>query len=63
MTALNFIELEKVTGGEVDEREIFHLDMLILVYRMGGHTLDEVLAVMREAGYSQDAMDYVAAKW
>jgi hypothetical protein len=63
MTTLNFIELEKVTGGEVDEREIFHLDMLILVYRMGGHTLDEVLAVMREAGYSQDAMDYVAAKW
>ena len=63
MTTLNLIDLEKVTGGEVDERDIFHLDMLILVYRMGGHTLDEVLAVMREAGYSQDEMDYVATKW
>ena len=63
MTTLNFIELEKVTGGEVDEREIFHLDMIILVSKMGGRTLNYVLAELREAGYTQDALDYVAANW
>ena len=63
MTTLNYIELEKVTGGEVDERDIFHLDMIILVSKMAYRTLDYVLAEMREAGYSQDAQDYVAAKW
>ena len=52
-----------VTGGEVDEREIFHLDMIILVSKMGGRTLDYVLAELREAGYTQDALDYVAANW
>ena len=63
MTTLNFIALEKVTGGEVDEREIFHLDLIILVSKMGGRTLDYVLAEMREDGYSKDAQDYVAAHW
>ena len=63
MTTLNFIELEKVTGGEVEEREIFHLDMIILVSKMAGRTLDYVLAELREAGYTQDAQDYVAANW
>ena len=57
------IELEKVTGGEVEESEIFHLDMIILVSKMGGRSLDYVLAEMREEGYSQDAQDYVAANW
>ena len=63
MTALNFIELEKVTGGEVADSEIFHLDMIILVSKMGGRTLDYVLAEMVEAGYTQDEQDYVAANW
>ena len=63
MTKLNFIELEKVTGGEVEESEIFHLDLIILVSKMGGRTLDYVLAELREAGYTQDALDYVAANW
>ena len=63
MTKLNFIELEKVTGGEVEDSEIFHLDMIILVSKMGGRTLDYVLAEMREDGYSKDAQDYVAAHW
>ena len=63
MTKLNFIELEKVTGGEVEESEIFHLDLIILVSKMGGRTLNYVLAELREAGYTQDALDYVAANW
>ena len=63
MTTLNYIELEKVTGGEVEDSEIFHLDMIILVSKMGGRTLDYVLAELREAGYTQDALDYVAANW
>ncbi len=60
---LNMEDLEMVTGGEVEEKEIFHLDLIILVHKMGGRTLEYVLEEMREAGYSQDAQDYVAANW
>ena len=60
---LNMEDLEMVTGGEVAESEIFHLDLIILVSKMAHRTLDYVLEEMREAGYSQDAQDYVAANW
>lgn len=30
---------------------------------MAERSLDYVLAEMRESGYSQDAMDYVATHW
>ena len=60
---LNMEDLEMVNGGEVDEKEIFHLDLLILVSKMAGRTLDYVLDEMREAEYTQDALDYVAANW
>ena len=63
MTALNYMELEKVAGGEIKDRDIFHLDMIILVSKMGGRTLEYVLAELREAGYSQEQQDYVAANW
>ena len=63
MKTLNHIDLEKAAGGEVDEREIFHLDTIILVSKLAGRTVDYVLAELREAGYSQDALDYIAANW
>ena len=60
---LNMEDLEMVTGGEVAESEIFHLDLIILVSKMAHRTLDYVLEEMREEGYSQDAQDYVSANW
>ena len=60
---LNMEDLEMITGGEVAESEIFHLDLIILVSKMAHRTLDYVLAEMVEAGYTQDEQDYVAANW
>ena len=60
---LNMEDLEMITGGEVAESEIFHLDLIILVSKMAHRTLDYVLEEMREEGYSQDAQDYVTANW
>ena len=59
----NMEDLEMITGGEVAESEIFHLDLIILVSKMAHRTLDYVLEEMREEGYSQDAQDYVTANW
>ena len=63
MTALKNLEVEKVAVGEIKDSDIFHLDMIILVSKMGGRTLEYVLAELREAGYSQEQQDYVAANW
>ena len=60
---LNLADLEMVNGGEVADSEILHLDMIIIVSKMGHKTLDCVLEEMREAGYTQDEQDYVAANW
>ena len=56
MTMLKLSDIEKVTGGVLDDD---YIDYLTRVMK----TLDQVLSDLRDRGCTQEALDYVVAHW
>ena len=60
---LNMEKLEMVTGGESDGQYTYYWDTVIVLAKMAGKTLEEVLSELHDCGQPQEMIDYVADHW
>ena len=63
MKMLKFSDLEKVTGGVLDNDYIDYLTRVMFYAKRADKTLDQVLSDLRNHGCTQEALDYVVAHW
>ena len=63
MTMLKLSDIEKVTGGVLDDDYIDYLTRVMFYAKRADKTLDQVLSDLRDRGCTQEAMDYVVAHW
>ena len=63
MTMLKLSDIEKVTGGVLDDDYIDYLTRVIFYAKRADKTLDQVLSDLRDRGCTQEALDYVVAHW
>ena len=63
MTMLKLSDLEKVTGGVLDDDYIDYLTRVMFYAKRADKTLDQVLSDLRDRGCTQEALDYVIAHW
>ena len=63
MTMLKLSDIEKVTGGVLDDDYIDYLTRVMFYARRADKTLDQVLSDLRDRGCTQEALDYVVAHW
>ncbi len=63
MTMLKLSDIEKVTGGVLDEDYIDYLTRVMFYAKRADKTLDQVLSDLRDRGCTQEALDYVVAHW
>ena len=63
MTKFNLFDLEKVTGGVLDDDYIDYLTRVMFYAKRADKTLDQVLSDLRAHGCTQEALDYVIANW
>ena len=52
-----------LTGGELDEVDMLQLDLTIYLYQNSGRSLDDCLRILSNAGYSGEALSYIANNW
>jgi len=63
MTMLKLSDIEKVTGGVLDDDYIDYLTRVMFYAKRADKTLDQVLSDLRDRGCTQEALDYVIAHW
>jgi hypothetical protein len=63
MTMLKLSDIEKVTGGVLDDDYIDYLTRVMFYAKRADKTLDQVLSDLRDRGCMQEALDYVVAHW
>ena len=63
MTMLKLSDIEKVTGGVLDDDYIDYLTRVMFYAKRADKTLDQVLSDLRNRGCTQEALDYVVAHW
>lgn len=63
MTMLKLSDVEKVTGGVLDDDYIDYLTRVMFYAKRADKTLDQVLSDLRDRGCTQEALDYVVAHW
>ena len=63
MTMLKLSDIEKVTGGVLDDDYIDYLTSVMFYAKRADKTLDQVLSDLRDRGCTQEALDYVVAHW
>ena len=63
MTMLKLSDIEKVTGGVLDDDYIDYLTRVMFYAKRADKTLDQVLSDLRDRGCTQEALDYVVAHW
>ena len=63
MTKLKLSDIEKVTGGVLDDDYIDYLTRVMFYAKRADKTLDQVLSDLRDHGCTQEALDYVVAHW
>ena len=63
MTMLKLSNIEKVTGGVLDDDYIDYLTRVMFYAKRADKTLDQVLSDLRDRGCTQEALDYVVAHW
>ena len=63
MTMLKLSDIEKVTGGVLDDDYIDYLKRVMFYAKRADKTLDQVLSDLRDRGCTQEALDYVVAHW
>ena len=63
MTMLKLSDIEKVTGGVLDDDYIDYLTKVMFYAKRADKTLDQVLSDLRDRGCTQEALDYVVAHW
>ena len=63
MTKLKLSDIEKVTGGVLDDDYIDYLTRVMFYAKRADKTLDQVLSDLRDRGCTQEALDYVVAHW
>jgi hypothetical protein len=63
MTMLKLSDIEKVTGGVLDDDYIDYLTRVMLYAKRADKTLDQVLSDLRDRGCTQEALNYVVAHW
>ena len=63
MNMLKFSDLEKVTGGVLDNDYIDYLTRVMFYAKRADKTLDQVLSDLRNHGCTQEALEYVVAHW
>ena len=63
MLKLSDIDIEKVTGGVLDDDYIDYLTRVMFYAKRADKTLDQVLSDLRDRGCTQEALDYVVAHW
>ena len=56
-------DIEKVTGGVLDDDYIDYLTKVMFYAKRADKTLDQVLSDLRDRGCTQEALDYVVAHW
>ena len=61
MTMLKLSDIEKVTGGVLDDDYIDYLTRVMFYAKRADKTL--VLSDLRDRGCTQEALDYVVAHW
>ena len=60
MTMLKLSDIEKVTGGVLDDDYIDYLTRVMFYAKRADKTLDQVLSDLRDRGCTQEALDYVS---
>jgi hypothetical protein len=63
MTMLKLSDIEKVTGGVLDDDYIDYLTRVMFYAKRADKTLDQVLSDLRDRGCTQEALDYVVTHW
>ena len=63
ITMLKLSDIEKVTGGVLDDDYIDYLTRVMFYAKRADKTLDQVLSDLRDRGCTQEALDYVVAHW
>ena len=63
MKMLKFSDLEKVTGGVLDNDYIDYLTRVMFYAKRADKTLEQVLSDLRDRNCTQEALDYVVALW
>jgi hypothetical protein len=63
MTMLKLSDIEKVTGGVLDDDYIDYLTRVMFYAKRADKTLDQVLSDLRDRSCTQEALDYVVAHW
>ena len=63
MNMLKFSDLEKVTGGVLDNDYIDYLTRVMFYAKRADKTLEQVLSDLRDRNCTQEALDYVVAHW
>ena len=63
MKMLKFSDLEKVTGGVLDNDYIDYLTRVMFYAKRADKTLEQVLSDLRDRNCTQEALDYVVAHW
>ena len=63
MTMLKLSDIERVTGGVLDDDYIDYLTRVMFYAKRADKTLDQVLSDLRDRGCTQEALDYVVAHW
>ena len=63
MTMLKLSDIEKVTGGVLDDDYIDYLTRVMFYAKRADKTLDQILSDLRDRGCTQEALDYVVAHW
>ena len=63
MTMLKLSDIEKVTGGVLDDDYIDYLTRVMFYAKRADKTLDQVLSDLRDRGCTQEALDYVVDHW
>ena len=51
------------SGGELDAGDIATLFFFITLYKESGKSLDDCLRILGAAGYSNEALSFVASNW
>ena len=63
MTMLKLSDIEKVTGGVLNDDYIDYLTRVMFYAKRADKTLDQVLSDLRDRGCTQEALDHVVAQW
>ena len=60
---LSDVDLEKVTGGVLNDDQIEYLTNVMFYAKRADKTLDQVLNDLRAHGCTQEMLEYVTTNW